>query len=91
MLLKFPNVMFYMIAGNHDYYSPLEEFATYNVYNMLFTQEFLQIHKNLIIVNQDPFLTRKMQITLMNYFIIMINVNETIENMKRFIEYKKNI
>lgn len=49
--------MFYMIAGNHDYYSPLEEFATYNVYNMLFTQEFLQIHKNLIIVNQDPFLT----------------------------------
>ena len=91
MLLKFPNVMFYMIAGNHDYYSPLEEFATYNVYNMLFTQEFLQILKNLIIVNQDPFLTRKMQITLMNYFIIMINVNETIENMKRFIEYKKNI
>ena len=57
MLLKFPYVMFYMIAGNHDYYSPLEEFATYNVYNMLFTQEFLQIHKNLIIVNQDPFLT----------------------------------
>ena len=57
MLNKFPNVIFYMIAGNHDYYSPLEEFATYNVYNMLFTEEFLQIHKNLIIVNQDPVLT----------------------------------
>ena len=60
MLLKFHNVMFYMIAGNHYYYSPLEEFATYNVYNMLFTQEFLQIHKNLIIVNQDPFLTKRL-------------------------------
>lgn len=45
MLLKFPNVMFYTTAGNHDYYSPLEEFATYNVYNMLFTQDFYRFIK----------------------------------------------
>ena len=27
MLTQFPDVHFFMIAGNHDYYSPLEEFA----------------------------------------------------------------
>lgn len=57
MVDMFPNIDFYMIAGNHDYYSPLEEFAEYNLYNILFPKEFLQIHKNLIIVNSDPLLT----------------------------------
>ena len=57
MLKEFPNINFYMIAGNHDYYSPLEEFASYNVYNMLFPEEFRMIHKNLIIVNNDPLMT----------------------------------
>lgn len=57
MIDTFPDINFYMIAGNHDYYSPLEEFAEYNLYNLLFPEEFLQIHKNLIIVNSDPLLT----------------------------------
>ncbi len=57
MIDMFPDINFYMIAGNHDYYSPLEEFAEYNLYNLLFPEEFLQIHKNLIIVNNDPLLT----------------------------------
>lgn len=57
LVTKFPNVTFYIVAGNHDYYSPLEEFARYNVYEMIFPSEFLQIHKNLIIVNNDPLLT----------------------------------
>lgn len=57
MVNKFPDIMFYIVAGNHDYYSPLEEFARYNVYEMIFSEEFLQIHKNLIIVNNDPLLT----------------------------------
>ena len=57
MVTKFPNIMFYIVAGNHDYYSPLEEFAQYNVYEMIFSNEFLQIHKNLIVVNNDPLLT----------------------------------
>ena len=57
MVNKFPDIMFYIVAGNHDYYSPLEEFAQYNVYEMIFSEEFLQIHKNLIIVNNDPLLT----------------------------------
>ena len=57
MLTQFPGVHFFMIAGNHDYYSPLEEFAEYNLYNMLFTTEFLSVHKNLTIVNSDPIIT----------------------------------
>jgi len=57
MVNKFPDIMFYIVAGNHDYYSPLEEFAQYNVYEMIFSEEFLQIHKNLVIVNNDPLLT----------------------------------
>ena len=57
MVNKFPDIMFYIVAGNHDYYSPLEEFARYNVYEMIFSEEFLQIHKNLVIVNNDPLLT----------------------------------
>jgi len=57
MVNMFPDVLFYIVAGNHDYYSPLEEFAQYNVYEMIFPEEFLQIHKNLIIVNNDPLLT----------------------------------
>ena len=57
MVNKFPDIMFYIVAGNHDYYSPLEEFARYNVYEMIFSEEFLQVHKNLIIVNNDPLLT----------------------------------
>lgn len=57
MVNMFPNVVFYLVAGNHDYYSPLEEFAQYNVYEMIFTEEFLQIHKNMIVVNSEPLLT----------------------------------
>jgi len=57
MVTMFPDIMFYIVAGNHDYYSPLEEFAQYNVYEMIFSEEFLQIHKNLVIVNNDPLLT----------------------------------
>ena len=58
MLTKFPNITFYICAGNHDYYSPLEEFASYNSYELIFGEEFLEVHKNLIIVNQDPYLTK---------------------------------
>ena len=57
MITKFPNVMFYMIAGNHDYYSPLEEFVQYNIYEMIFSKEFLLYHNNLKIVNVEPLLT----------------------------------
>ena len=56
MLSKFPDKQFIIIAGNHDYYSPLEEFAYYNFYELMFGEEFLQIHKNLKIINKDPWM-----------------------------------
>lgn len=57
MLNNYPNITFIICAGNHDYYSPLEEFASYNSYEFIFGEEFLLVHKNLIIVNQDPYIT----------------------------------
>lgn len=57
MLNNYPNITFIICAGNHDYYSPLEEFASYNSYELIFGEEFLLVHKNLIIVNQDPYIT----------------------------------
>jgi hypothetical protein len=57
MITKFKDNHFYFIAGNHDYYSPLEEYAEYNIYNLLFGEEFLEIHKNVTIIWKDPYLT----------------------------------
>lgn len=56
MLQRFTDKQFIIVAGNHDYYSPLEEFATYNAYRLCFDEEFLQIHKNLTVVDMEPLL-----------------------------------
>lgn len=42
------------IAGNHDYYSPLEEFVEYNSYELLFGRDFLQQYKNVSFVTKEP-------------------------------------
>lgn len=57
LLNQFPNIHFIIVAGNHDYYSPLEEFAIYNSYELMFGEEFLQIHKNLTVVSNEPYIT----------------------------------
>ena len=44
------------VAGNHDYYSPLEEAARYNAYETVFGEEFTKIHKNVYFVTKDPLL-----------------------------------
>ena len=56
MVDSFPNIEFVIVAGNHDYYSPLEEYSYYNFYELVFSDEFLKCHPNLRIVNQDPWL-----------------------------------
>ena len=56
MLSKFPDKKFIILAGNHDYYSPLEEFSYYNFYELVFGDEFLKCHDNLRIINQDPWI-----------------------------------
>lgn len=57
MLKEFNNIEFIIIAGNHDYYSPLEEFVEYNAYNLVFGEEFLEKYNNLTIVYNDPYKT----------------------------------
>lgn len=46
MSKKFPNVEFYFVAGNHDYYCPQIEFEGDNAYNLVFGKEFEQIYTN---------------------------------------------
>ncbi|MCH5167516.1 MAG: metallophosphoesterase family protein [Erysipelotrichales bacterium] len=50
---KFNNVAFYIVAGNHDYYSPDINYSKYNAYNLIFGYEFLSIHPNLHIIQND--------------------------------------
>lgn len=56
MLNKFVDKEFIILAGNHDYYSPLEEFAEYTAYELLFGEEFYKIHQNLKVISKDPWL-----------------------------------
>ena len=57
MLNIFKDIDFYLLAGNHDYYSPLEEFASYNSYELIFGEEFVNYYKNLIIISEEPYMT----------------------------------
>lgn len=56
MLDKFKDKEFIILAGNHDYYSPLEEFAEYTAYEVLFGEEFYNAHPNLKVISKDPYL-----------------------------------
>ena len=42
------------VAGNHDYYSPLEDFVEYNSYELLFGEDFLLRYPNVTFVTSDP-------------------------------------
>lgn len=42
------------VAGNHDYYSPLEQFVGYNSYELLFGEDFLMRYPNVTFVTEDP-------------------------------------
>ena len=56
MLCEFPDKKFIILAGNHDYYSPLEEFAEYNCYELLFGEEFYKCHSNLKVIDKEPYI-----------------------------------
>ena len=56
---KFPDVSFYIVAGNHDYYSPDKDYSKYNAYNLLFGYEFTSIHKNIKIIQDEYFIEDK--------------------------------
>ena len=43
------------VAGNHDYYSPLEEFDGYNAYELVFGPEFRKCYPNVRFVTREPY------------------------------------
>lgn len=43
------------LAGNHDYYSPLEEFSDYNAYELVFGPEFRKCYPNVRFINKEPY------------------------------------
>lgn len=47
------------LAGNHDYYSPLEEFDEYNAYELVFGPEFKKCYPNVRFVNKEPYLDKE--------------------------------
>ena len=44
-----------VVAGNHDYYSPLQEFQHYNAYSLVFGPEFVAAHPNLHFITDAPY------------------------------------
>lgn len=52
--LKNKNAYCVFVAGNHDYYSPLEEASKYNAYETVFGSEFLKVHDNVYFVTNEP-------------------------------------
>ena len=55
MLNEFNDKQFVFLAGNHDYYSPLEEISQYNAYALVFGNEFVKCHPNVKFVTKDPY------------------------------------
>lgn len=55
MFKKFHSKRFFIIAGNHDYYSPLIEHERYSTYKMVFGKEFEKEYQNLQILDEGYF------------------------------------
>ena len=68
LLSTFEDIDFYLLAGNHDYYSPLEEFVSYNSYELIFGKEFTSYYKNLTIITEEPYVTDDGALFLPWYF-----------------------
>ena len=56
LLDTFKDKEFVFIAGNHDYYSPLENLQEYNAYDLVFAEEYRKCHPNVKFVTKDPVL-----------------------------------
>ena len=52
---QYPNEIIF-VCGNHDYYSPLEEFVEYNSYELVFGPEFKKCYPNIRFVTNEPYL-----------------------------------
>ena len=90
ILNEFPKIDFYLLAGNHDYYSPLEEFVSYNSYELIFGQEFVNCYDNLFIISEEPFLTEDGALLLPWYYTENSNhIDEILYNFDFTFEVKE--
>lgn len=53
------DVFIYIIAGNHDFFSPLEQHKSYSAYYAVFGHEFEEAHKNIQFIVTAPYYIRK--------------------------------
>lgn len=54
------NVFIYIIAGNHDFFSPVEQHKQYYAYSAVFGHEFELAHKNIQFIATVPFYIKKL-------------------------------
>ena len=47
------------LCGNHDYYSPLEEFDNYNAYELVFGDEFKKCYPHIRFIEREPYLDKE--------------------------------
>ena len=59
LVTKYTDIEFFFIAGNHDFYSPLEEFHDYNIYNVVFGEEFEHTYSNIKFILYENFFDSK--------------------------------
>ena len=89
LLNSFPQIEFYCIAGNHDYYSPLEEFHEYNSYELVFGEEFEKSFTNFKIINNEPYCDNEGNLYLpwyytenfQNFSEILYSIDQNIKNI----------
>lgn len=82
LLNQFKDIEFFILAGNHDYYSPLEEFHEYNAYELVFGTEFESAYTNFKLINNYPYNDKKGNLYLPWYYT---------ENFQNFSDLLYNI
>lgn len=89
LITKYENIEFFFIAGNHDYFSPLEEFHQYNAYDLVFGEEFTIVHKNTKFINNTPYFDHNGNLYLpwyytenfQNFSDVFYQIDEPIKNI----------
>ncbi len=84
LLENFPTKEFVVIAGNHDFYTPQEEYHDYNTYEMLFGKEFMSKYNNLHILTYSEYYDNSGNLYLPWYH------SENFDTFKNMISIYKN-
>lgn len=86
---KYKKIEFFFLAGNHDYFSPLEEFHQYNAYDLVFGMEFTLVNPNVKFINNAPYYDHQGNLYLpwyytenfQNFSDVFYQIDEPIKNI----------